>query len=259
MLKELYTAAMGMMPQQTRLEVAANNMANANATGFKRQAVFERNLIDARANFYNVEGDTEQNDPPIGSYTDFDKGSLQKTDNPLDLAIENNGFFVVQDEEGKQFLTKNGSFKLSEDGSIKSMDGKLLLGQNGPINVFNEFFDTAQNKSSSKSLDIKITPNGEIFANKFSVGTLLIAEPEDAQTLQRVSGSDFVQTNITNSKFLDPENINVKQGYLESSNVDIVSEMVQMIELQRMFEAGSKVIHTNEGTLTNSIRMGRYY
>jgi len=259
MLKELYTAAMGMMPQQTRLEVAANNMANANSTGFKRQAVFERNLIDARANFYNVKGDAEQNDPPIGSFTDYNQGSMQITDNPLDIAIDNEGFFVVQDEEGKQFLTRNGSFKLSTDGNIVSMDGKLLLGQNGVLNLYNEFFNQSEKLDNKKLLDIEVTENGEVFANKLSVGTLMIALPGDPQTLQRVSGTDFIQTNITNSTFLVQEDIRVKQGYLENSNVDIVSEMIQMIELQRMFEAGSKVIKTNEGTLSDSIRMGRYF
>ena len=93
MLKEFYTAAMGMLTQQTRLEVASNNMANASTSGFRRQEVFVRNLIDARANFYNVKGDAEQNDVPIGSYTDFELGALQETTNPLDIAILDKGNF----------------------------------------------------------------------------------------------------------------------------------------------------------------------
>ena len=75
MIKELYTAAMGMMSQQTRLEVISNNIANASTVGFKRDSVFERNLIDSKANLYNIVGSAEQNDPPIGSYIDSNKGS----------------------------------------------------------------------------------------------------------------------------------------------------------------------------------------
>ena len=107
MLKELFTASLGMMNSQTRLEVSANNLANASTTGFKRAEVFERNLLDARANLYNVKGDIEQNDPPIGSYYDFSNGAMEQTSNPLDIAIEGKGFFVVQDLEGKEFLTRS--------------------------------------------------------------------------------------------------------------------------------------------------------
>jgi len=96
MIKELYTAAMGMIPQQTRLEVIANNMANANTTGFKRDSVFERNLIDAKANLWNTPGDAEDDDPPIGKYTDFSSGSMQQTYNPLDIALNGDGFLYCK-------------------------------------------------------------------------------------------------------------------------------------------------------------------
>src|SRR6056297_1023818 len=131
MLKELYTASLGMLNQQTKLEVVSNNLANANTTGYKKAEAFERNLIDARANFYNTKGDVEQNDPPIGSYYDLTAGSMRQTDNPLDLAIEGSGFFVLQDEEGKDFLTRSGSFALNKEGYVIAKDGKKLQGENG--------------------------------------------------------------------------------------------------------------------------------
>ena len=88
MLKELYTAAMGMLPQQTRLEVLSNNIANAGTAGFKRESVFERNLIDSKANLYNVAGDAEEDDAPVGSAIDFRPGSFRQTENPFDIAGE---------------------------------------------------------------------------------------------------------------------------------------------------------------------------
>lgn len=259
MLKEFYTAAMGMMTQQTRLEVASNNMANASTSGFRRQEVFVRNMIDARANFYNVKGDAEQNDVPIGSYTDYEIGAMQETNNPFDVALVNKGnFFTLQDEEGKQYLTRSGRFMIDKDGTLRAMDGKFLLGQNGIINLSGEKFAKPQLFDDAKNINLRVSNNGELFVNDYSIDTLLIANPDDPQTLQRVSGSSFIPTNLTEMSFVHPNDISVKQGFLEASNVNVVNEMVEMIELQRHFEAGQKVVTTNDSTLENSIRLGRF-
>ena len=258
MLKELYTAAMGMMPQQTRLEVIANNMANASTIGFKRDSVFERNLIDAKSNLFNVPGSAEDDDMPIGTYIDYRTGAMQQTFNPLDMAIQNGGFFVTQDEEGKQFLTRDGHFKLSEDGSITAMDGKLLIGENGPINVQSQVLVNKEANENLNTADIKITQNGEVFVNSQSVGRVTVAQVDGIESLQKISGADFVATDPSRVKYIPENDVEIKQGWLESSNVDIIKEMVSMIELQRGFEAGSKVITTNDTTLDNSIRLGRY-
>lgn len=258
MLKEFFTAALGMMNQQTRLEVTANNMANANTTGFKRAGVFERNLIDARANFYNVKGDVEQNDPPIGSYIEFAAGSYQQTDNPLDLAIQGEGFFVLKDAEGKDFLSRSGNFRLNTDGEIIAMDGKKLQGYGGDLVIPQEMLVTMDGDSDFKAVELKISENGHIFANSKDIGTIIIAKPEDFNTIQRISNQDFIATWTTEANKVNPDNVVIKQGWVEGSNVNIIKEMVDLIELQRMFEAGSKVISTNDSTLDRSIAIGRY-
>lgn len=260
MLKELYTASMGMMPQQTRLEVIANNMANANTPGFKRESIFERNLIEATEHFYNVPGDVEQDDPPYGSYIDFSKGAFEKTDNPLDIAIENSkGFFVMRDAEGNEFLSRSGHFMLSPDGTIEATDGKLLMGADGPLSVQFEYHNNPLNLNDSKAVELRISENGEVFANNQNIGMLRIVNVDNPQSLHRVSNANFVASELTVQSEIMQENVAVRQGWLENANVDIVSEMVTMIELQRMFEAGSKVIQTNDGTLDQSMRVGRFY
>lgn len=260
MLKELYTAALGMLPQQTRLESIANNIANAGTAGFKRQSVFERNLIDARANFYNVPGDAEQNDPPVGSYTDFSAGAMQKTENPLDIAIDSeNGFFLLQDENGNDFLTRRGNFRLDRDGNIITMDGKFLIGNNGLLNVYKDFNQEQFDYSDAKALNLKVNENGECFVNETYIGTIELVKVDNLQSLENISNSDFIARYNTDLEMISIENVKLRQGWLENSNVNIVNEMVNMIELQRQFEAGTKVIHTNDGTLETSIRMGRYY
>ena len=248
-----------MLPQQTRLEVIANNMANANTVGFKRQSVFERNMIDARANFYNVQGQAEQDDPPVGSYIDFESGSFQKTDNPLDVSIENQkGFFLVQDEDGNQFLTKAGHFTLSTDGTIITTDGKKLMGSSGEINVNPKLLDSAQSLDDTAS-KVRITDEGEVFLNDTPVGTITVLSVDDLSSIEQISNATFIARQDTDATVMDPSEVKIKQGWVENSNVDIIREMVSMIELQRAYEAGSKVIHTNDATLDNSMRLGRYY
>lgn len=260
MLKELYTAAMGMLPQQTRLEVIANNMANASTTGFKRASVFERNLIDARANFYNTPGDAEQNDPPVGSYIDYSQGSMIQTDNPLDIAIDSQtGFFMTEDQDGNKTLTRSGSFKISTEGYITTLDGKKLMGTNQePIKLSEDIYKSELSSEPSKALNIRISANGEISLNEKNMGSIQVVDVANLESLQQISSGEFVIRTDTELEYRSPEATSIKQGYLENSNVNIVDEMVKMIELQRMFEVGSKVIQTNDGTLDQSIRIGRY-
>jgi flagellar basal-body rod protein FlgF len=259
MLKELFTAALGMQNRQTQLEVVANNIANANTTGYKRASVFERNLVDARANFYNVAGDVEQNDPPIGSYYDYSVGNIQQTSNPLDLALEGKGFFVLQNKEGQEFLTRSGNFTMNESGEIVTSDGKFLMGEDGPRKISNDFTQSTGAGSDIRKMSIRVAENGEVYANDLEIGKLAIAEVNNLESLQRISNQDFLATGSTDLKFLPTDKVKIRQGWLEGSNVNIVNEMVEMIELQRMFEAGSKVIQTNDGTLDRSIAMGRFY
>lgn len=260
MLKELYTAAMGMLPQQTRMEVIANNMANASTTGFKRSSVFERNLIDAKSNFYNVPGDAEQNDPPTGEYTDYSQGSYEQTNNPLDVAIETqNGFFLVQDLDGNSFLTRSGNFKLSDEGYIVTYDGKNLMGNDQtPLRISKEIYNSELSAETSKSLNINIDGSGRLSVNEKSLGAIQLVNVSNLESLEQISSTDFIVRSDTDLEYLTPEETAVRQGWIEDSNVSIVNEMVAMIELQRMFEAGSKVIQTNDGTLDRSIRLGTY-
>jgi flagellar basal-body rod protein FlgG len=258
MLKELYLAGLAMQNQQTRLETVANNLANASTVGYKRASVFERNIQDARANFYNVPGDLEQNDPPIGSYYDFSFGAFEKTDNPLDLAIDGKGFFLLKDSEGKDFLTRAGNFRLNEEGTIVAMDGKFLMSNEGPINLSKDYLRNKGITNENKELNIKIDDEGYIYVNELQLAKIKLVEVQNLNSLQRISNQQFI---LTENAYIDnlDNNIKIKQGWLENSNVNLISEMVNMIELQRMYEAGSKVIQTNDGTLDKSIGLGRFY
>lgn len=180
------------------------------------------------------------------------------TENKLDLAIENdNAFFVVEDENGNQFLTRAGNFTLSDDGFIQTSDGKKLIGESGLINITSDEFYKSFTAGNNKSPDIHITQQGDVFINDTRIDGIDVVKVENPQTLKHTSGSTFVAQDDTNVEIADPAEVNIRQGWLENSNVDIIKEMVKMIELQRMFELGSKVISTNDSTLDDSFRVGR--
>lgn len=248
-----------MIPQQTKLEVISNNIANANTVGFKRESVFERNVINAKENLSNVPGDAESKDAPIGSYIDFSSGVFRQTDNPLDIAVEGKGFFVLQDEAGNVFYSRAGHFKLSGDGHIQSSDGKMLMEQGGAVKINSELMGGQQLSGSNDAVNVKITDNGEVFVNENLVGTISIAVVDNPGTFNRTSNQNFTATNETRIHQLPIDQIKLKQGWLEGSNVDVIREMVSMIELQRAFEAGSKVIKTSEASLAEAIRVGRVF
>ncbi|MBK9248649.1 MAG: flagellar hook-basal body protein [Ignavibacteria bacterium] len=257
MLKELYTAALGMVPQQTRLEVLSNNIANANTVGFKRESAFERSLISAQSNLNNTKGDVEQDDTPTDTFTDYSQGATERTGNQFDFAIDGKkGYFTVEDNDGNQYLTRAGHFTLGSNGKIETPDGLTLIGENGPLFVLQQI--TGNSIDSSKAITIRVQENGDVFSNDQSIGRLQLTDVENPQTLQRETGSHFSTTDDTITTPIPQAEISIKQGYVENSNVNIIKEMVEMIELQRMFEMGQKVIQTNDGTLDRSIDVGRF-
>ncbi len=259
MIKEIYTAALGMQSQITRLEVISNNIANSSTAGYKRASVFERNLIEVQNNFNFIPTDVEQKDPPTGSYFDFSNGAAENTNNPLDLLISGNGFFTLMDEDGNYFLTRAGNFQISDDGYIVSMDDKKLIGSDGPISLNKDIFARQSISGDTINNTISVAPTGEIFVNNNEIAKLSIVIPENFDALERASNSQFTIDEETTLIQINGDKLNIRQGWLEGSNVNIINEMVQMIELQRMYDAGSKVIQTNDGTLEKSINMGRFF
>jgi len=258
MIKELHTAALGMMNAQTRLEVTANNIANANTTAFKRAGVFERNLVDAKASLFNVPMQIEQSDPPIGSYLDWSAGAYTQTGNTLDVALEGPGFFVCRNASGEQTLTRAGNFRLNSDGFIVTVDGKFVLGVDEDAILIPDYatINDDINHHDKKSVEIIIAKSGEIYANDVPIGRFLVVDCEDYSQLTRINKQDFIPSAQVHPVIDDM--LTVKQFWLETSNVNIIDEMVTMIELQRAFETGSKIIQTNDTTLERSIQTARY-
>ncbi|MDH3892625.1 MAG: flagellar basal-body rod protein FlgF [candidate division Zixibacteria bacterium] len=232
MIKGLFTSASGMVPHIKRQEVSANNIANAGTPGFKKDMVFTQEMSRAQKKFVPRRSDWEQ--PMIEDvYTDYAPGNMDKTGNTLDLAIEGDGFFVLEAPDGTRLLTRSGSFNVDADGFLVFSDGFKVLGEGGPIEVGDGLVSVAQ--------------TGEIQSDGAIVGRIVPGAVTDISQLQKIGDSLFALPEGT--ELIAVERFNIRQGFIETSNVDIVREMIDMMVSFRAYEANSKAVRSQDESL----------
>lgn len=247
MVKGLYTAYTGMINEQHRMDTLTNNLANADTTGFKKEGATSQSFDSVLA--YKIKDLSEGRGltKHIGSmnmgvkigenYTDYSAGALKQTENPLDLAISGNGFFSVEFTnkagETSTKYTKDGSFVVNTAGYLVTKDGDYILGEDGRIQV-----DPLQT--------VQITELGAVYQGREMIDTLAIVDFEDYNYLEHY-GENMYQT-VDGAQEQDA-NVTVRSGYLEQSNVQIVSEMVEMIAVTRAYETNQKIVQTMDSTL----------
>jgi flagellar basal-body rod protein FlgG len=244
MIKGLYTTESGMRPKLVRLEIIANNLANINTTGFKRDKAFSEALDDATV--ARQTSGTEQ--PLTHEYTDFSEGSLRPTNNPLDVAIQGKGFLVVETPNGVRY-TRNGNLQLSLDGTLVNGSGYVVMGTNGKI----QLPDVQRLQNGS----LHISETGEVMVDKQSIGHLRVADFADYTAIHKDHESLFTVDAGTAVAEGPGSQTSIRQGYLEESNVDGISEMISMIELNRAFEADQKSLRSQDATLERTNDVGR--
>lgn len=248
MLRGIYTAASGMLKDMQRQDVVANNLANVSTPGYKRDMAVCRSFADLliqRENDQEPAGRAVSGKNPIigslgfgtGVYstvTIHEPGGLQETDNPLDVAIAGEGYFVVDTPQGRRY-TRDGSFTLNADGVLTDGQGQAVLGQQGPITI--------------QGGEPVIDQTGRVFVNGQEVDRLQIVSFNNLAGLQKV-GDNFFTTTENPVPLNNPQ---VKQGFLEDSNVNVVREMVEMIDVMRSYEANQKVVQAQDGTLEKTV------
>jgi flagellar basal-body rod protein FlgF len=170
--------------------------------------------------------------------TDFTQGGLQRTGNPLDVAINGEGFFSIQTPGGIQY-TRQGSFTIDSDGVLITQDGYPVLGEGGSLTL--------------EEGTIEIDTDGTISVDGDEVGRLQVTDFVDPQVLKKTGISRFVATR-ENAGGRQAEDVSLRQGFIESSNVNPVKAMTEMIETSRMFEAYQKVITTADEANAKSIQ-----
>ncbi len=254
MLKALNTAATGMAAQQTNMDVIANNLANVSSNGFKRsRAEFEDLMYQTQKEPGAASGLNAVS--PTGVQTglgvrtasvqkDFEIGSVKATKNPLDLSIGGNGFFAVQTSDGQIAYTRDGSFKKDPNGKIVDRNGNSLQPE---ITI------------PPNAAGIEISPNGQVqvvLGNSItpqSVGQIQVVNFVNPAGLKSMGKNLFMPSQASGVAQQGVPGQNglgaISQGELETSNVNIVDEMVNMITAQRAYETNSKVIQASDQML----------
>ncbi len=246
MIKGIYISGVGMMPNKIKIDVIVNNLANINTTGFKKDNIFIRILKNASLDI-NKNGGGELSGLYVTEYTSFDQGNLRHTGNPLDLAINGNGFFVVKSPDGLRY-TRNGNFMITSDGKIVNSNGCVLIGLGGEIKL--------PAISEVKNLDVTITRNGEIYVGDKFIDKIKIVWFDDSTKLKKDSATGFVVSDGANEIHLS-EGYEIYQGFLEGSNVNAIKEMVRMIEASKIYESNYKSVQHQDETLTKANELGK--
>ena len=276
MVRGLYTGASGMIAQEARLDAIANNLANVDKAAYKKDLTLFKAFPDMIIRRLNDDGlgitpagsyDTMPFVGKLGTgvevnevYTIYEQGSLMRTENPFDIAMEGNGFFTVMTERGERY-TRNGAFTLNKDGILVTHNGLPVMGQNGIIKLqknnfkINERGEILVNSALSLNPDDMIGLTQNNWEQPVVIDKLKIVDFENIRELKKEGESLYHETEYSGPA-LPAEEYKVIQGFLEKSNVNAVREMVDMIEVQRSYEANQKAMLTHDqelGRLINEV------
>ncbi len=270
MLRSLWTGASGMIAQQTAVDTISNNLANINTAGYKKETNEFKTLLYSK--LQRKTQDNEGNPKPVigqvgsgvrlASVTSrYLQGALTHTENALDFALEGDGFFQVQTNEGEIAYTRAGNFNISLNNgtlALSNSDGYQVLDTNGEPIVFDEEINTsrlmfdAYGRISYREADESVTDLG------IQIGIVQFNNPTG---LLKISGSLLRESEASGEPRLEAEDTALKatkvhSGYLEASNVQAVDEMVNLIVAQRAYEMNSKIINASDEMLqqTNNLR-----
>lgn len=264
MMRSLWTAASGMTSQQFNIDTISNNLSNVNTTGFKKHRAEFEDLIYQTQLMAGTPA-TEVTEVPTGIQVGhgvrvaatqkmFQQGSLQSTENKMDLALEGEGFFKVQLYDGSEAYTRDGSFKIDSNRQVVTANGYLLE----PPIVFPENFI---HETIAISKDGRVTCKIVGEEDPIEMGQLEIYRFVNPAGLQNIGSNLYKTTGASGEEIPGQPGLNgmakTHQGFLEMSNVKVVEEMVNMIVAQRAYETNSKAITTSDSMLATAIGMKR--
>jgi flagellar basal-body rod protein FlgG len=257
MIDALYIGATGMQAQQQHVDVIANNLANVNTSGFKKNRVLFQDAY-YRAQQLSASGDANQaillgmGTLIASNNKSFLQGDVKATESPLDLAIRGNGFFEVLLPDGSSAYTRHGALKVNENGVLTTVSGYELKQQiEIPVDSVEVVIDASGKVSSRNSKDIALAEIGQIELSSFS----------NSEGLKPVGDNLFTVTDsagqVTVNKPGEDGLGTLAQGYLEGSNVKLSEEMVNLVLAQRAYELSAKVIQSSDEMLSISNNLRR--
>ena len=248
MVKGLYTAYTGMLNEQHRMEVLTNNLANSDTHGFKKEGATSQAFDTVLGYKIKDISDTPNIAKGIGNmnlgvkigenYTDYSQGPFRVTGNTYDLAISGKGFYSIEftNKAGQKSTkyTRDGAFTVNKEGYLVTKDGDYVLGT-----------DDSRIKVDPVR-DVAIDTRGNVFQDGASVGTIKITDFQDYNYLEHY-GENYYEPVKGATEI--PGDYTINQGYLETSNVQVVQEMVEMISVSRQYESNQRIITTIDSTL----------
>ncbi len=240
MPKGLYAAASGMVSDRREMEVIAQNLANAQSSGYRRAGAVRQRFAETLAQVQQRRGDLGA-DGGAGVYHDdiyrsFADGTRTYTGAPFDLALHGDGFFQVVDEQGRTLLTRVSNCALDDAGRLVTDHGLPVLGQGGPVVIPPDATSVTVDEkgrifANMPGGDAGVTP---VFVEQLRVGTVA-----DVRALVGLNGQYF---HPGDQEIVDARDYQIQQGYTESSNVNPVEEMVRMIAVQRRYDAAQSAL-----------------
>lgn len=263
-MKNIWVPLSGQIAQQRKVETIANNVANANTAGFKKdQLVFKEHLTALTKgsddihiprkefspdDFYHTQGAENAYVDIAGSYTNHDQGQLVPTNNPLDVALNGKGFIEVLTPQGVRY-TRTGNLSLSKDGELVTNQGFKVL---QPLTANTEQIrgPAATNLPAPEERILRLPPNepitisreGMILTRQGQVGSISVVEFDDVHALRKEGNNLFINPSEANAKRVEIATT-VNQGFIEGSNVNAVEEMSELIKAHRHFESIQKAIN----------------
>ncbi len=216
-------------------EGITNNIANSSVSGYKRRVVGFVHALEARM----AEAGGRITDKTA---IDFSQGAMKTTERPLDMAINGDGFFVVESPDGVAY-TRNGAFRLNSKSQLVDFANRTVAGKGGPITL----------PPDVSPAQIAVSGDGTVTASGRIIGVLKIVDFEDRSLLQSVGGNSF--TAPKDAATITPEKIEIVQGCQESSNVNVVEELVNLITVTRMYQASMKTVNSDDDRMKSLIQV----
>ena len=232
----MYAATIGATNNQLRMDALANNLANISTPGFKQDRLVFRVPVEAeKAGDSNTDYLQGPSSPmPSGARTDFSQGGLRQTDNALDLALNGTGFFCIKTPGGTHY-TRNGSFSINADGVLATNGGLPVLGKGGEIKI--------------NGSDVHVDERGTVSVDGTEVGALKLVTVSQPDSLKKMGNALFAG----GSDEKEADGVKIRQGYIETSNVNAVRMMTEMIDLSRGYESYQKMIQSLDDAAKKSI------
>jgi flagellar basal-body rod protein FlgG len=251
-MRALYSAASGMTAQQHRLDTIANNISNVSTTGFKKSRDAFQDLFYQQLATGGVQANTLQLGNGVrlaGIERDHGQGTVVATNDPLHVALQGDGFFVVETNEGERLYTRDGQFTQDVDGMLVTQSGLRVAGDiqipAGAASIRIDY-DGTVHASMSDGQDAVV---GQMELARFVNPAGLMARGGNLYQMSPQSG-DAAQVDAGTD-------VQVVQGFLEQSNVDVATELIDMIQAQRVYELNSKVVQAADESLQVAVNLRR--